>query len=96
MNRFSGSRDIREKLLKIGKKSDFFENSVVHKSVHILFVGLKVAFSVSAFNSELNPVRVILIWRKKFFPKIFPRVPPMVFLPKFFAGRSRCRVQRSA
>ena len=58
MNRFTGSRDIREKLLKIGKKSDFFEISMVHKSVHILFTGIKVAYSESAFDSKLNPVRL--------------------------------------
>ena len=78
MNRFTGSRDIREKLLKIGKKSDFFEISMVHKSVHMSFTVKQVAYSESAFNGELNPVRLILIWRKKFFPKIFPRVPPLV------------------
>ena len=97
VNRFTGSRDIREKLLKIGKKSDFFENSMVHKSVHISFTGKQVAYSESAFDSELNPVRLILIWRKKFFPKIFPRVPPLVFFCRNFPnGRFRCRVQRFA
>ena len=46
-----GLRAIREKLSKIGKKIDFFENSQAHKLVHILFTKKQVAYSESIFNN---------------------------------------------